>query len=203
VGRDQRKKIKQNLEITICDLKLDDTKKYLYVMADGQLNEGLVISKIYVFRGQRVMLDADLAELYEVETRQLNQQVGRNVERFPEDFMFQLSAGEFDELKAGGGSWGGRRYAPYAFTEHGVLMLSSVLTSKRAVEVNIQIMRVFTRMREVLMSSSELLLKVERIERELSAQGEDIETIYAYVKKLIEEPPAERRQIGFKRGDES
>lgn len=172
-------------------------------MADGQLNEGLVISKIYVFRGQRVMLDADLAELYEVETRQLNQQVGRNVERFPEDFMFQLSAGEFDELKAGGGSWGGRRYAPYAFTEHGVLMLSSVLTSKRAVEVNIQIMRVFTRMREVLMSSSELLLKVERIERELSAQGEDIETIYAYVKKLIEEPPAERRQIGFKRGDES
>ena len=164
----------------------------------------MVISKIYVFRGLRVMLDADLAGLYEVSTKRLNEQVGRNAERFPEDFMFQLSAEEFAELKSGGGSgWGGRRYAPYAFTEHGVLMLSSVLTSKRAVEVNIQIMRVFTRMREVLMSSSELLLKVERIERELSAQGEDIETIYAYVKKLIEEPPAERRRIGFKPDGES
>ncbi len=172
-------------------------------MADGRVSEGLLISKIYVFRNQKVMLDADLAELYEVETRALNQQVGRNVERFPEDFMFQLSVEEFTELKASGGSWGGRRYAPYAFTEHGVLMLSSVLTSSKAVEVNIQIMRVFTRMREMLMSSKELLLKMERIEQELYAQGEDIQTIYAYIKKLIEEPSAPRRRIGFKPDDES
>ncbi len=172
-------------------------------MAKQGIDEGLVTSKIYLFRGQRVMLDADLAELYEVGTKRLNERVTRNAERFPADFMFQLTDAEFDELKAGGGSWGGRRYAPYAFTEHGVLMLSSVLTSRRAVEVNIRIMRVFTRMRELLMSSTELLLKVERIERELSAQGEDIATIYEYVKRLIEEPPAERRRIGFRREGES
>ena len=195
--------VKQNLEITICDLKLGAANKYLYDMADEKLSEGLVISKIYVFREQKVMLDADLAELYEVKTRALNQQVRRNAERFPEDFMFQLSPEEFAEVKAGSGSWGGRRYAPYAFTEHGVLMLSSVLTSARAVEVNIQIMRVFTRMREMLMSSAELLLKMERIERELYAQGDDIETIYAYIKKLMEEPNPERRRIGYRRGDES
>lgn len=167
-----------------------------------RIDEGLVVSKIHVFRGQRVMLDADLAALYEETTKRLNQQVGRNIDRFPDDFMFQLTAEEFDELKADGGSWGGRRYAPYAFTEHGVLMLSSVLTSKRAVEVNIGIMRVFTRMREALMSSAELFVKVERIERELSAQGEDIATIYAYVRKLIEAPEeqaAPRQMIGFKR----
>ena len=192
-----------NLEVAICDLKLSDETKYLYDMAKQGIDEGLVTSKIYLFRGQRVMLDADLAELYEVGTKRLNERVTRNAERFPADFMFQLTDAEFDELKAGGGSWGGRRYAPYAFTEHGVLMLSSVLTSRRAVEVNIQIMRVFTRMRELLMSSTELLLKVERIERELSAQGEDIATIYEYVKRLIEEPPAERRRIGYRREGES
>ncbi len=160
------------------------------------------------------MLDRDLAELYEVTTKRLNQQVGRNVGRFPEDFMFQLTDEEFEDLKSQNATsgWGGRRYAPYASTEHGVLMLSSVLTSERAVEVNIRIMRVFTRMRELLMNSKELMLKVERIERELSAQGEDIATIYEYVKRLIEdpapEPPApepepERRRIGFRREGES
>ncbi len=174
-------------------------------MAGGRVNEGLLISKIHVFRDQKVMLDADLAELYEVTTKRLNEQVRRNEGRFPEDFMFQLSGEEFEDLKSRNenSSWGGRRYAPYAFTEHGVLMLSSVLTSDKAIEVNIQIMRIFTRMREVLMNSKELLLKVEHIERELYTQGEDIATIYAYITKLIEEPTPERRRIGFKQGDQT
>ena len=201
-----------NLEVAICDLKLSDELKYLYDMAKQEIDDGLVTSKIYLFRGQRVMLDADLAELYEVGTKRLNERVTRNAERFPADFMFQLTDAEFDELKAEGGSWGGRRYSPYAFTEHGVLMLSSVLTSARAIEVNIQIMRVFTRMRELLMNSKEPMLKVERIERELTAHGDDIATIYEYVKRLIEaresepsaaEPEPERRRIGYRRSDES
>ena len=174
-------------------------------MAEEQLNDGLLISKIYVFRGQKVMLDADLAELYEVATKRLNEQVGRNANRFPEDFMFQLSNEEFEDLKSqnADSSWGGRRYAPYAFTEHGVLMLSSVLTSSKAVEVNIQIMRIFTRMREMLMTSKDLLLKVERIEQELYTQGDDIQLIFDYLKQLIEEPQPERRRIGFKKDEES
>ncbi len=183
-------------------------------MASESIHDGLLISKIYVFRDQKVMLDRDLAELYGVTTKRLNQQVGRNVDRFPEDFMFRLSDEEFEDLKSrdAASAWGGRRYAPYAFTEHGVLMLSSVLTSARAIGVNIRIMRVFARMRELLMNSKDLLLKVDRIERELAAQGEDIATIYEYVKRLIEaaepEPPAvepepERRRIGFRREGET
>ncbi len=106
-------------------------------------------------RGQKVMIDEDLAELYEVETKRLNEQVKRNKDRFPEDFMFQLSKNEFEILKSQNAtsSWGGRRLPPYVFTEHGVLMLSSVLRSGRAVEVNIQIMRIFTKMRELLFES--------------------------------------------------
>ena len=164
-----------------------------------------MISKIYVFRGQKVMLDEDLAEPYEVETRRLNEQVRRNEARFPGDFMFQLTEEEFAILRSQNAtsSWGGRRKLPLAFMEHGVLMLSSVLRSDKAVAVNIQIMRVFTRMRELLMSHKDLILKVEQMERELRAQGSDIATIYQYVKELIEQPkPEPRRAIGYKRADE-
>ena len=194
-----------NLEVATCDLKLSDETKYLYDMTEGELSEGVVISKIYVFRGQKVMLDEDLAELYEVETRRLNEQVRRNEARFPGDFMFQLTEEEFERLRSQNAtsSWGGRRKLPLAFTEHGVLMLSSVLRSDKAVAVNIQIMRVFTRMRELLMSHKDLLLKVEQMEQELRAQGSDIATIYRYVKELIEQPkPEPRRAIGYRRSDE-
>ena len=175
-------------------------------MANDTLADGLVLSKIYVIRGRKVMLDADLAELYGVKTQQLNQQVRRNPTRFPADFMFELDREEFDDVKSSSGGWGGRRKLPLAFTEHGVLMLSSVLRSERAVTVNIGIVRVFTRMRELLLHHQGLVLKVERLERELSEQAEDIETIYGYVTKLIEEPeepPAARRLIGYKRDGEA
>ena len=114
---------------------------------------------ILLIRGHKVMLDSDLAELYEVETKVLNQAVRRNRDRFPDDFMFRLSSEEFDILRSQSvtsSSWGGRRYPPYAFTEQGVAMLSSVLRSKRAVHVNIEIMRAFVRLRELLASHAQL-----------------------------------------------
>src|SRR5690606_18832110 len=112
----------------------------------------IVISKIYYIRDQKVMLDSDLAELYGVETKRLNEQVRRNVDRFPDDFMFRLSSEEFEYLRSqfATSSWGGRRALPYVFTEHGVLMLSSVLSSKQAIQVNIQVMRIFTKIRMML-----------------------------------------------------
>ncbi len=172
---------------------------------ETDITEGIVISKIRMIRGHKVMLDSDLAELYEVETRVLNQQVKRNIKRFPEDFMFQLSKEEFDNLKSQNvtSSWGGRRKAPYAFTEHGVLMLSSVLKSDKAIAVNIRIVRVFTRMRELLLHHKDLVLKMEQIERSVSGQGHEIKVLFEYIKKLIESKEQEeeqesRKRIGYK-----
>ena len=170
------------------------------------ITDGVVISKIHVIRGQKVMIDEDLAELYEVQTKRLNEQVKRNKDRFPDDFMFQLSKEEFEILKSQNAtsSWGGRRIPPYAFTEHGVLMLSSVLKSKKSIEVNIQIMRIFTKMRELLLSHKDLILKVEKIENQLSSQGHEIKVLFDYIKKLIEvkeqkEEQESRKRIGFKK----
>ncbi len=152
------------------------------------------------------MLDQDLAELYEVETKRLNEQVKRNKDRFPDDFMFQLTKHEFEILKSQNAtsSWGGRRTPPYAFTEHGVLMLSSVLKSKRATEVNIHIMRIFTKMRELLLNHKDLILKVERIERTLEGHGHEIKVLFEYIKKLIEDKELRdeqdtRKRIGFRK----
>ncbi|MDF1576793.1 MAG: ORF6N domain-containing protein, partial [Bacteroidales bacterium] len=124
----------------------------------------VIMKKIYLLRGSKVMMDRDLAELYEIETKQLKRAVRRNINRFPEDFMFELSLEEFNDLRSqfGTSSWGGPRYIPMAFTEHGVIMLASVLNSERAIQVNIQIVRVFTKMREILNSHNELLLKLEK-----------------------------------------
>ena len=126
-----------------------------------------ITTKIYVIRDKKVMLDEDLAELYDVETRRLNEQVKRNKARFPMDFMFQLTKEEFENLKSqfATSSWGGRRKLPHAFTEEGVAMLSGVLHSDRAIRVNIQIMRVFTRMREMLETHKEILKKLDNMER--------------------------------------
>jgi hypothetical protein len=161
----------------------------------------IVMNKIYYIREYKVMLDNDLAELYGVETRVLNQAVSRNADRFPEDFMFQLNEKEWENLKSQNGttSWGGRRKLPYAFTEHGVLMLSSVLSSPKAIQVNIQIMRIFTRIRQILADNTELRLEIEQIKKKLYNQNQNIELVFKYLDELLEkkENPKPRKQIGF------
>lgn len=165
--------------------------------------EEVVISKIYYIREQKVMLDSDLAELYGVETRVLNQQVKRNQDRFPEDFMFRLTETEWEALKSQNAtaSWGGRRNPPYAFTEHGVLMLSSVLNSPKAIEINIQIMRIFTKLREMLTDNLNLRLEIEEIKKKLTNQSKNIELVFSYLDELIEkkENPKQRPKIGYKK----
>jgi hypothetical protein len=143
------------------------------------VSEELVISRIYTIRGQKVMLDRDLAELYGVPTKALKQAVRRNAERFPEDFMFELSAEELEHWRSqivtsNSGDRMGLRYAPFAFTEHGVLMLSSVLNSEAAIAVNIQVIRVFTRMRELLANHKDVLLALEKLRGTVSHNSRDI-----------------------------
>jgi hypothetical protein len=147
-----------------------------------------VINKIYFIRNEKVMLDSDLAALYGVETRRLNEQVKRNTERFPEDFMFQLTEAEFESLKSqiAISSWGGRRKLPFAFTEHGVLMLTSVLTSDLAIKVNTQIMRVYSKIRNMLATHKKLLLKFEQLETRLADHDSSIMLIMEYVKQFEE-----------------
>jgi len=164
-----------------------------------------IVTKIFFIRGQKVMLDEDLAELYQVSTKRLNEQVKRNIARFPTDFMFQLTEKEFQILKSQNAtsSWGGRRKLPSAFTEHGVLMLSSVLSSERAITVNIQIMRIYTKMRELLMTNQEILLKLEQLERQTIQNSDDIQVVFSHLKQLLIPPEQVNRQrIGFKRADE-
>lgn len=168
--------------------------------------DDLLISKIYLIRGQKVMLDKDLAELYGVETRRLNEQVRRNITRFPSDFMFQLSYDEYQNLKSqfATSSWGGSRKLPYAFTEHGVLMLSSVLNSERAIKVNIQVMRVYVRIREMIMLNKDILLRLEGIERKLTDNDNQIMLIFEYLKQFEEAKQQQvlqenRKRIGFKK----
>jgi hypothetical protein len=164
----------------------------------------IVMSKILLIRGKKVMTDRDLAELYGVPTKRLNEQVKRNIDRFPGDFMFQLTDEEFENLRSqfATSSWGGRRIAPYAFTEHGVLMLSSVLNSEKAISVNIQIMRIYSKMRELLMTNQEILLKLEQLERKVDGHDEDIQVIFAYLKQLLDPPQEPRPRIGFRRPGE-
>jgi ORF6N domain-containing protein len=158
--------------------------------------------KIYLIRGCKVMLDSDLAELYQVPTKRLNEAVRRNLRRFPADFMFQLSEEELENLRSqiatSSSGHGGRRNAPYAFTEHGVAMLSSVLTSDRAVELNILIIRAFVRLREYLATHKDLARKLEDVERTQPEHGAHIEQIYGYIQRLIEPvPDSPKRRIGF------
>jgi hypothetical protein len=169
------------------------------------LPEESIINKIYVIRGKKVMFDKDLAELYGVETRVLKQQVKRNLERFPDDFMFELSSQEFNNLRSQIviSSWGGSRYIPMAFTEQGVAMLSSVLNSKQAILVNVQIIRVFTKMRELLVTHKEILQKLEQIEKKDIEQDDKIMLIFEYIKQLERSKQEEfdqhkRPKIGFK-----
>ena len=177
--------------------------------------EQKILNRIYVIRDQKIMLDRDLAAMYGVETKQLKRQVKRNIERFPKDFMFELTKKEFENLrcqidtssfpfdKAG---WGGTRYMPMAFTEQGVAMLSSILNSKTAIEVNIRIIRVFTRLREYALTHKEILVQLAKPEKEVKGNTRDIEAIFAVLKELIEKQRTSvpRNKIGFKQsGDET
>jgi hypothetical protein len=162
----------------------------------------IITSKIYLIRDRKVMLDEDLAELYGVTTGNLNKAVIRNVARFPEDFMFQVTKEEFDNLifQFGTSSWGGRRKLPNAFTEQGVAMLSGVLHSERAITVNIQIMRVFTKVREILTDNLSVRLEIEEIKKQLINHDKNIELVFSYLDELIEkhDNPKTRNAIGFK-----
>jgi hypothetical protein len=162
----------------------------------------VLMNKIYLVNEIKVMLDSDLAELYQVETKVLNQAVKRNIERFPEDFMFQLTHEQWKNLKSQNvtSSWGGRRVLPYVFTEQGVAMLSSVLNSSVAINVNIQIIRVFTKMREMLLTHKDLLIGMEEIRKKVSGQDEKIEIIFNYLKQFIKEQETPRKSIGYKSG---
>lgn len=156
---------------------------------------------ILLIRKQKVMLDADLADLYGVQTKFLVRAVKRNIDRFPADFMFQLSKEEFDDLRFHFGTssdWGGRRYPPYAFTEQGVAMLSSVLHSQRAVQVNIEIMRAFIRLRQMLASNVELARKLDELEKKYDAQFKEV---FEAIRQLMKPPEPKRRPIGFQTGD--
>jgi hypothetical protein len=162
----------------------------------------VIEQRILLIRGQKVMLSTDLAELYQVEARVLVQAVKRNIARFPQDFMFQLTEEEFSNLKSQIviSSWGGlRRARPYAFTEQGVAMLSSVLNSERAIKVNVEIMRAFVRLRRMLASHADLARKLEALEKKYDAQ---FKVVFDAIRQLMTPPETKRRHIGFLREEE-
>jgi hypothetical protein len=166
------------------------------------LSVQLIERRIYLIRGQKVMVDEDLAELYEVPTHRLNEQVKRNRKRFPKDFMFQLTKEETGNLRSqfaiSRSGHGGRRSLPYVFTEQGVAMLSSVLYSERAIEVNIMIMRTFVKLRQMLETNEELNRKFAAVIRKLSTHDKYFKVVFDELKRLNEQPTPKRSQIGFK-----
>lgn len=166
----------------------------------------VIISKIFLIRDQKVMLDYHLSELYGVPTKALKQAVRRNIHRFPEDFMFELSNKEFENLRSQfvTSKRGGMRYMPMAFTEHGVLMLSSVLKNSIAIEMNIQIVRIFSNMRQLLTSQKEIIQKINQIETKLTIHDDQLSKLFDALKELLMDKIAhskkpERMQIGFKK----
>ncbi|MGA2261765.1 MAG: ORF6N domain-containing protein [Acidobacteriota bacterium] len=167
-----------------------------------------IANKIYLIRGQKVMLDRDLAELYGVSTKRLNEQVKRNRERFPEDFMFQLTRDEGSELLALRSHFATLKrgqhlkYAPYVFTEHGAFMAANVLNSPVAVRASIQVVRAFVQLREMLATHKDLARKLEDLERKYAAHDARIQQIFSFIKKLMKPPVSRRRQIGFARHEE-
>lgn len=170
------------------------------------LSEEIISTKIYYIRNQKVMLDRDLASLYGIETKVLKQAVKRNLSRFPEDFMFELTKIESDSirsqivtLKKGRGEH--QKYLPSAFTEHGVLMLSSVLKSDKAIQTNIQIMRIFTKVRQMLLDTTEIKVDILQIQKKLENHDKNIELVFSYLDELTEkkEKESERVKIGYKK----
>jgi cell division protein FtsL len=168
------------------------------------ISEKFIISKILLIRDQKVMIDSDLARLYGVETKQLKRQVRRNIERFPQDFMFELTKSEFEILRSQFGTFKQgehSKYLPMVFTEQGVAMLSSVLNSPAAIKVNIEIIRVFTKIREVLTESLNVKLEIEEIKKKLMNHDKNIELIFNYLDEMMEKQdnPKERIKIGYKK----
>ncbi len=168
------------------------------------LPDEVVMTKIFIIRGQKVMIDRDLAELYGVETKRLKEAVRRNITRFPMDFMFEMTKAEFSNWRSqfatSNSDKQGLRYAPYCFTEQGVTMLSCVLNSERAIKINIQIVRIFTKIRESLIDTLSLRLEIDEIKKKLQNQDKNIELVFNYLDELMEkqENPKPRTQIGFK-----
>ena len=167
------------------------------------IHEEVVINRIYEIRGKKVMIDRDLAELYGVETKRLKEAVRRNKSRFPSDFMFEMTSEEFNiwrtQIASSKSDKKGLRYTPYCFTEQGLTMLSCVLNSARAIEVNIRIIRAFGKMREILLSHKDLLLEMEGIRKKVSSQDEKIELIFNYLKQFVKQQEKPRKKIGFKK----
>jgi phage regulator Rha-like protein len=160
-----------------------------------------VDSKILLLRGQKVILDADLAELYGVSVKRLNEQVKRNVHRFPSDFLFRLSPAEYDDLRSqiatSSSRHGGRRYRPRAFTEHGAIMAAMVLNSKRAIEMSVFVVRAFVRLRESLRTNQQIVSKLAELERRLQNHDAEIQEIVETIRALMSPPAANTRRIGF------
>ncbi|MBU1871645.1 MAG: ORF6N domain-containing protein [Candidatus Omnitrophica bacterium] len=160
----------------------------------------IIATKILEIRGKKVMLDKELAQLYGVATRDLNKAVKRNIKRFPEDFMYQLTKEEIANLKFhfGTSSWGGTRKLPFVFTEQGVAMLSSVLNSERAIKVNIQIMRAFVKLKELLLTHKDLAIKLKELEKKYINHDKKITMIFEAIKQLLQpEPAKQKKRIGF------
>ena len=157
-------------------------------------------SKIYFVRGFKVLLDEDLAKMYQVPTKRLNEQMKRNIKRFPKDFMFQLTIEELENLRSqfATSSFGGRRYLPYAFTEQGVAMLSSVLNSEKAIFVNIEIMRAFVRLRKMILQNKELAKKIEELEGKYEKHDKDIQSIFNAIHKILTIEQKPKRKVGFR-----
>lgn len=163
--------------------------------------EEVIVNKIYVIRGQKVMLDRDLAELYDVETRRLKEQVRRNINRFPEEFMFELTKEELNgwrnEYASSNRDVMGIRITPFVFTEHGILMLSSVLNSEKAVQINVQIIKTFVQLRKLVNNYEEIMAKIQQIE---SQTNEQFSEIYEVLQRLLSKPEEKpRKQIGYKK----
>ncbi len=167
--------------------------------AKSLIPEEIIERKIFIIRGQKVIIDKDLAELYEIKTKEFNRSVKRNLVRFPTDFMFQLSIEELQNLRChfGTSSWGGRRYLPYVFTEHGVAMLSAILKSEKAVEMSIFIIRAFIKMRELLATHKDLANQIEKIQTQQKDQGARLSSLHSLVKQLITMPQKPKKKIGF------
>lgn len=187
---------KWNLEVTACDLKSFNAMKNT-----SKAIEARIVKAIYRIDNMQVVVDSDLAEMYGVQTKVLNQAVKRNLERFPEDFMFQVSVKQWNEMKSESATgWGGRRTLPYVFTEQGIAMLSSVLKSATAVQINIMIMRAFVKLRQWSTNYEDLFKKIEDLKDDQNQQKEHITQIYRVIEELVRPKFSERKAIGFEKG---
>lgn len=186
------------MHIQFVNLLISDLRRRIEVSVSKALIPAEGIERvIFVIRGEKVMLDSDLASLYGVTTKRLNEQVKRNIDRFPDTFMFQLTKEECNDLKShfATSSWGGRRKLPYVFTEHGVVMLASVLNSPIAIAASIEVVKAFVRLREMLASNAELARKLEALEKRYDAQ---FKVVFDAIRQLMTPPQKEKRTIGFR-----